>query len=395
MEAYELADGLVQDIHDQSKRLLDLFLGRGHIYDFVKPEQVTKQLESMASRLPSTIQVWPSPVLKTTVEQNNSHIMVYGHFLISEEATYTLLKVTPTPLKMSGEFYWTMELTNNFLAIEYNQQLYYELKEDEVMSSLQMDHHVFITTPTIVRNIEHNPSCTIDYLYDRKHTSKCSIVKRPLGAIVWKQLYMANTWLFITKEETLIAITCQGHRQEIQLKASGILQVDGGCTIRTGQNIINPVIQTRIPVLSTAIKVLDVNMTESRITEEMTDIQLVTEPIIKLTGQNAISPMDESIADITWSRISHHTASTSILTTTAWVVALITMVWTIKAIWRCWTNYRDNHQAKRKPRPKKRTRHHQTTQYTAEETQFQMRELRASEPCLSSLAGQNVQKSEA
>ena len=100
---------------------------------------------------------------------------------------------------------------------------------------------------------------------------------------------------------TLTAITCQGHLKEVQLNTSVILQVDGGCTIRTGQNIINPVIQAKIPVLSTAIKAVDINLTENIIRDQVTDIQLATEPIIKLTGQNAgISPSDDSIADIPW-----------------------------------------------------------------------------------------------
>ena len=57
-------------------------------------------------------------------------------------------------------------------------------------------------------------------------------------SLVWKQVYMPNTWLFITKEPTNIALTCNGIREDIVLKNTGIIQIEQNCILKTKQNTL-------------------------------------------------------------------------------------------------------------------------------------------------------------
>ena len=295
----------------------------------------------MSFKLPNNVQIWPNPVVKTTYSQINDSIVVMGYFVISETAEYTLMKLTPTPLHIRNNTYWTADVTNNFLAVEYDLQLYYEMTESEYANSLKVDNHIFITSPTIVKSIEHSPDCIIDYLYDRKDNFSCPIYKRPVNTIIWKQLYMPNAWMFITVSETRIAVICSGKREDIRINQTGVISVTDDCSIQTGQSILNPVLTANVPVLSSSMKAWSINLSQleqAMSQSTMPIVSIATEPIIHLVNDHDTTSSDlEDVNGETWKHTHHRCdVTTGLLTTSVWFLLLCLLYTLSRCIWRKW-----------------------------------------------------------
>lgn len=332
LNSYQLASNYIQEVQEQCNKILEAVNGQGHIYDFLSPAEVAENLQKASHKLPTNIQILQAPMMGTSVVQNDTNIMIYGHFLITDVTQFTLMKVTPIPIRFEGDQYWIPKVTNNILAINYNIQRYYEISDAELRRCLTLEKHFFITSPTVVHSIEHNPNCIIDQIYDRADKYHCPVQKITTTSIKWKQLSKQNTWMFITNKQTRFAVTCNGRREEVKVNQTGIISLTQDCSITTGQNILNPTVSADIPVLSTAIKALNISIDSEqfKIPTEVVKI----EPIIPTGEQDNSMESTAKILDQTWSKVRHHSASTSMITTTGWFAVLLISTLLTKYLWQ-------------------------------------------------------------
>lgn len=305
------------------------------------------------TKLPSNLQIIQAPLMATTVEHTQDEIQIFGYFIIQDIADFTLMKITPTPVKIENNSYWTLDVPSSILAVDYNDQQYFLLSDEEYEACISTLKNSYVCSSTSVKNIETNPNCVVDEIYHRIGTPPCETRKNVITSTIWKELYMPSTWMYITTKPTQVAITCNGIREDIELKTTGIIQVSQNCIIKTKQNILTPKRITTTPVLSSYSKATTVNFTEIH---PHVQTKVEEEPIFSMSEDlnviaNNARKEENKLQDTHWKQIKAHTYATSGITVVI-ILILLTSIWGInKAI----------STFKKKRNPPKRTNHEKET----------------------------------
>ncbi|KAL3280936.1 hypothetical protein HHI36_004163 [Cryptolaemus montrouzieri] len=250
---YEVDSNYIEEVSILYGRILDIHFGRRHIFELLSAAKVTAIIEEAQLKLPSSLRILQTPIMKTPVQHISNEILMKVHFSVSEFTSFDLIKVTPIPLKITKTSYWISKEPRTVLAVDYNTQIYFELTDDELKSSIPLTANAFLCSPMVVKNIDSNPNCIIDHLHNRLDRFKCHIEEKTSTGIIWKELYMANSWLYITDHTTSIAVICQGNRTELTIQESGIIQKSQDCIIKTRSLTLTPkLLYKSIPVLSSS-----------------------------------------------------------------------------------------------------------------------------------------------
>ncbi|KAK9876167.1 hypothetical protein WA026_011283 [Henosepilachna vigintioctopunctata] len=158
---------------------LDVLFDRGHIYQLLTPAEVAKFIEQATTKLPSKLKLLLKPVLKTSVQRSREDIWVYSHFIISELNSYELFKVTSISVKITSTSYWIIEEPSNLIALDYNNEMFFQVPEKNFQENIQIKNHTYLCSPTVVKNIETNPNCIIDQIFNREDRAHCTIREIP------------------------------------------------------------------------------------------------------------------------------------------------------------------------------------------------------------------------
>ncbi|XP_031333712.1 uncharacterized protein LOC116163752 isoform X1 [Photinus pyralis] len=268
--------------------------------------------------LPSSMEILAHPIKRTMVQRNDTHIRVFGVFVVAEITEYVIMKITPIPLKMEDSTVWELSTDNNIISVDYNNQLYFELTDEEFKNSIKIEKHKFLCAPTVVKKMEDSPNCIIREIYNHTENSNCNIQQHTITSTIWKQLYMENTWMFITKQPTRVAIICNGRRQEVMLNNTGIINLSQDCRLQTRQSILNPRRDKSIMVLGSYIK--HVNISTQHTKRHPHHVHPLEEPVVKAGEQlNQLRDKEQElqnhIRETAWQKVTTHSMMTSTLTT--------------------------------------------------------------------------------
>ncbi|XP_031359034.1 uncharacterized protein LOC116182632 [Photinus pyralis] len=234
------------------------------------------------------------------------------------------MKVTPIPIKIENSTFWTLNVNEEMLAVDYNNQLYFEISNEEFKDCLQTNKHNFICAPTMVKKIEENKNCIIDEVYNRTEINQCNIQQHEIQGLIWKQLYATNTWMFITNQSTRIAISCSGERQEITINATGIIRISQDCLLKTKKSILNPKRDKKLSVLGSYIKQFNKPYNHTRSTQQITKV--IEESIFHAEDsfkqlKDEEETLNADIRNIKWRSTTSQSIITS--TTTTLLIAII------------------------------------------------------------------------
>ncbi|XP_031342802.1 uncharacterized protein LOC116170471 [Photinus pyralis] len=237
---------------------------------------------------------------------------------------YVIMKVTPIPIKIENSTFWTLNVNEEMLAVDYNNQLYFEISNEEFKDCLQTNKHNFICAPTMVKKIEENKNCIIDEVYNRTEINQCNIQQHEIQGLIWKQLYATNTWMFITNQSTRIAISCSGERQEITINATGIIRMSQDCLLKTKKSILNPKRDKKLSVLGSYIKQFNKPYNHTRSTQQITKV--IEESIFHAEDsfkqlKDEEETLNADIRNIKWRSTTSQSIITS--TTTTLLIAII------------------------------------------------------------------------
>ncbi|XP_031342965.1 uncharacterized protein LOC116170601 [Photinus pyralis] len=246
------------------------------------------------------------------VQRNDSHIRVFGVFVVAEITEYVIMKITPIPLKMEDSTVWELSTDNNIISVDYNNQLYFELTDEEFKNSIKIEKHKFLCAPTVVKKMEDSPNCIIREIYNHTENSNCNIQQHTITSTIWKQLYMEN------KQPTRVAIICNGRRQEVMLNNTGIINLSQDCRLQTRQSILNPRRDKSIMVLGSYIK--HVNISTQHTKRHPHHVHPLEEPVVKAGEQlNQLRDKEQElqnhIRETAWQKVTTHSMMTSTLTT--------------------------------------------------------------------------------
>ncbi|CAH0555145.1 unnamed protein product [Brassicogethes aeneus] len=340
LTSYEVANGFITEVLDHYSKLLAVRFRRGNLHELISPIRVNRILNDVRRKLPPTLNILTEPVLKTTMRTTNESFQVFSHFLLVGTTNFTLMKVTPIPVKISNTSYWEPDVTVPFLNVDYNRQLYYGLNENEFKSCILTSANEYVCLPTSVKNIETASNCVIDEVYQRFETTKCKLVQRSLIGTICKELSTTNAWMAVTSKPTRIAITCNGVREEVTLNKTNIIQIAQDCIIQTKSNILTPRRIDSIPVIESFTKTISYNFTNFKLTTNNSYLMEPIESVIKDSQnlehlQTMENNIQEKLDENQWRKINHHSISISILTSTTLIIIMITLTAGYRFCQRC------------------------------------------------------------
>lgn len=195
--------------------------------------------------------------------------------------------------------------------------------------------NTYLCTPTIVSNIQNNPNCIIEELYHLTDKPRCRTTQLTITTMVWKELQMVNTWLFVASKPTRAAIICNSIREDVLLNNTGIIQISPVCVIETKQHTLQSKTFQTIPVLATYAKPMSVNIntTLEGIHTSVNTVQL--EPVLHSSDKIADLQSEEMMVlqKLDTAQWNHrHTRSTIISTSTSFIVIII--CFSVYILWR-------------------------------------------------------------
>ena len=349
LAAYQIANNFIKDVIHHYGKLVKVNTHNGNFFDLLPHDHLINIVTEATKKLPSNLQILSVPLLSTKMEITEKYIQVFGYLPIAETSDFTLMKVTPVPLKILNGSYWTLEVPNEIIAVDYNSQLYFQISDSDLRNCWQREDHNYLCNPTSVQNIENSPNCIVDEIYQRTDDTSCKIVKYKITSIIWKQLYMPNTWMFITNNPNRIALTCNGIREDITINNTGILQVSQDCIIKTRQNILAPKRTDRIQILAGYGKHVAVNINTTIESHAIKPLEVEDEPVIGISNQfdeikSGEEHLQEHLSEKAWKEIkTHNLLSHSI--TIGICIAIILLVIGAQYLWKA----RHRHVQPRKP----------------------------------------------
>lgn len=335
ISSYQLASNYIADVIGYYSKVFEIVYEKASIYKLLSPFHVTSIIKKANQKLPSSLKIWHIPRKTTAEETEGQWIKIYAYFTIEDISEFTLLKAIPTALQIKNGTYWEMDITNDILAIDYNNQQYFQLTHNEMKSCIQRKT-TYLCSPPAVKNMETSPNCIIDDIYQRHQNKKCKIRRCTITGINWIQLYTPNSWMYITSKPTNIAITCNGNRQEVLLNTTGIIQMTEDCIIQTKQKIIRPKRLDTVPVVSSYSKAsaFDIDLTTNTLHELNPSVSsFEEEPMFTIQGDLTRLKVGEQqlgqrLENTVWKKVKYHSYVTS--STTVLVAAIISIIgWVI------------------------------------------------------------------
>lgn len=335
LTTYQIATNYLEELSQKYDKLLDASFKRGHLFEFISPSKLIEILQKVSKKLPSNLIILPSPMYKMEIKQVQGYIHIFGYFHISETTKYSVIKATPIPRKINEDTYISVDISTKFLAIDYNNQKYFEMTDYKFENSIPVMDNAYLCTPTVVSSIENNHNCIIDELYHRTDKSNCLSHQIKIKGIVWKQLYMVNTWLFIANQPTRAAIICNSIREDVILNNTGIIKISPVCIIETKRNTLQSKTISTIPVLATYVKNITININPMVKATKFNEELIPPEPVLAPSDHMSSLITEESniqqkIEETSWNTIHTYSSITSCVTSIM-VLLIVTLVY---LLWR-------------------------------------------------------------
>ncbi|KAL1488666.1 hypothetical protein ABEB36_014466 [Hypothenemus hampei] len=356
VSTHQVASTYIDELINLYKNLLNLHFNRGHLFEILSPAQIEEIIIEANHNLQNDIEVLPHPMYKTEVDHSEENVHVYGYFYITEKTEFLLVKATPTPQKIEKDRYWTFNIPNEILGIDYNSQRYFTEPTKEFSRNIQIHDHLYIVSPAQVKSIENHPNCIIDELYQRTEYSNCPLTERKLNAMTWIQLYTRNTWLMVSPtDKTRIAIICNGIREDVKLNQTGIVTLSQNCLIKTKTAVITPRRTESVPIQMTYMRPIAANLTWSeqhsnRNPQVDLGQDVIQEPDNLLDLKQDQEELLDQLQNTHWQTVTTHSIMSSTITTAVIILTLIITAMGVKYIWRGIKSRRNRTENKRQDR---------------------------------------------
>ncbi|XP_050303261.1 uncharacterized protein LOC126741032 [Anthonomus grandis grandis] len=332
---YQLASNFIAEISGYYLILFKILFEQGSIFTILSPAHVHKILQKANEKLPSHLKIRQVPIKTSLQEEGRQWAKIFTHFAIEDISDFNLLKVYPTALHVENNSYWSLDIPNDILAVDYNNQQYFELSHNELTACIHRSSH-YLCSPTTVRNIDASPNCVIDEIYQRHQGNSCNITKHNLHTTIWKQLFTPNTWMFISPNPISIAITCNGIREEMVLNTTGIIQLTEACILKTKQNNIIANRFDTVPVVSSYTKTSTfINVSDLHHTETNTISSFSREAVFKVSDDLTNLSIDEQrldqqLEDKIWKKVTLHSYTAGGCTLLIIILVSCVFLWVIK-----------------------------------------------------------------
>ncbi|KAL1488863.1 hypothetical protein ABEB36_014658 [Hypothenemus hampei] len=170
VSTHQVANTYIDELLNLYKNLLNLHFNKGHLFEIISPAQIEEIIIQANHKLQNDVEVLSHPMYKTGVDHSEENIHIYGYFYITEKTEFLLVK---TPQKIEKNRYWTFDIPNEILGIDYNSQRYFMEPTKEFSRNIRIHEHSYIASPAQRRRqIKPNRNCdTIAKLLNQNKNS--------------------------------------------------------------------------------------------------------------------------------------------------------------------------------------------------------------------------------
>lgn len=309
---YQIASTLLRELDQIYGQLVRIVHHQGSLSDFLHPNDFNRIIRNITAYLPSNLKVWTTRPLDVELKTTSSSMVIQGYFCIIEKSKYEIMSITSLPKRVDGDLFTTQVIPNPILAVDADNELYFELHHEDLHNGLMMDSNQYLCSPDAVLDMNKIPNCALDVIYGRTQTSSCVQQTFHVPNQVWKHLYMINTWMFITNKPERISLRCNGELEGIWVKESGIIQLNQTCTLDTGKSLLKTRTLTQIQAIAAYHKAINISaapvLNTSSIRKNGIPILKAHEDFGKLLLEEQILKDEE--ASTVWRTIHPHVTST-------------------------------------------------------------------------------------
>jgi hypothetical protein len=168
---------------------------------------------------------------------------------------YELFKITPVP-QFQGSKILLPEKPSEFIAV--GNTTYSEFTDKEIANSDNIDGDVYYAHAKSSKKLKTETSCGLYHFTKNPINKPCPLINIEIKEELWIKLLAPRVWLFLTKRETRIQISCPGEtEQEITLNRTGLIEVPNKCLILTNYTIIHPNMEAETQVISSFVLSID------------------------------------------------------------------------------------------------------------------------------------------
>ncbi|KAK9877790.1 hypothetical protein WA026_019470 [Henosepilachna vigintioctopunctata] len=212
---------------------------------------------------------------------------------------------------MTSTSHWIIEEPSNLTVVDYNNEMFFEVPEKNFQGNIQLKNHTYLCSHTVVKNIETNPNCIIDQIFNREDRAHCTIREIPWGSTRWKQFYLTNTWLYSTFQPKRVFVICNGQRKEVIIKDSGVIKLSQNCVLKTNNIFFTPKITSSVTVTSTAVKPITVNITTHLESLDTTPVIQVDDVLKAIDHPLPAANQESDLHPKIWIKVRGHTTAIS------------------------------------------------------------------------------------
>lgn len=179
-------------------------------------------------------------ISKLTVLFSNFNLVYHLAIPLLDHTIYDLCRAVPLPILQENfnitptfAYIWP---NDKYFAVNTQKDTYIQFTQDDINKCKMMGSTYVCANTQPIHKVTRQSACEI-LLFTRHNIddlSQCKIKVIKLHETYWTRLLTANTWLFSTKNEEQLFISCkQAFDHQILLRNTGLLTLPSGCVAQT------------------------------------------------------------------------------------------------------------------------------------------------------------------
>lgn len=225
-------------------------------------ESILDNLKETASQIPQgthfpfqiSAENWRTieKFLTISAYYDNTNIFTIIKIPLITYPEYEIIKAIPLPTHKFNNTFIFIEVNQPIIAIDVDSRTYFTPTENDLNKCVRNNDQYVCEQNYPVHYLDEGALCEVQaYVQLETYTNNCNIRHIHTNTTIWTALSNANSWLYSTRANQLIEITCENDvTRKIEIKRSGQITLKEKCKLTT-QDVI---IRTKKPAVITIVQ---------------------------------------------------------------------------------------------------------------------------------------------
>jgi len=162
------------------------------------------------------------------------------YFPLISQPTYNVIRVLSLPFHNRENIFTTAKIRNNIIVPDKEGQTFLQINENELNKCLKLGQNDICEKSHPMYRINLDTPCEIQmYLQRQRYRDICNTEHILLTNTIWIPLHRPNEWLYSTKNEKKITISCENYSEDrIIIKKTGKITLQENCKIIASNMIL-------------------------------------------------------------------------------------------------------------------------------------------------------------